>query len=69
MDAARILSEKIKIKDLTGRLSWRQFVATVANATAVVTIDSVAGHVAACFSVPTVVANRWATTYQPVAPE
>jgi len=55
MDAARILSEKIQIRDLTGRLSWRQFVVTVANATAVVTIDSVAGHVAACFSVPTVV--------------
>ena len=55
MEAARILSEKIKVRDLTGRLSWQQFVATVANATAVVTIDSVAGHVAACFSVPTVV--------------
>jgi ADP-heptose:LPS heptosyltransferase/glycosyltransferase involved in cell wall biosynthesis len=55
MEAARILSEKIKVRDLTGRLSWQQFVATLANATAVVTIDSVAGHVAACFSVPTVV--------------
>lgn len=55
MDAARILSEKIQVRDLTGRLSWKQFVATVANATAVATIDSVAGHVAACFSVPTVV--------------
>jgi ADP-heptose:LPS heptosyltransferase/glycosyltransferase involved in cell wall biosynthesis len=55
MVAARILSEKIQIKDLTGRLSWQQFVATVANATGVVTVDSVAGHVAACFSAPTVV--------------
>ena len=55
MDAARILGEKIQIKDLTGRLSWRQFVATVANATGVVTVDSVTGHVAACFSAPTVV--------------
>ena len=55
MDTARILSEKIRVKDLTGRLSWRQFVATLANASAVVTIDSVAGHIAACFSVPTVV--------------
>ena len=54
-EAARLLSEKIQIKDLTGRLSWRQFVATVANATAVVSVDSVAGHVAACFSTPTVV--------------
>ena len=55
MDAARILAEKIKVSDLTGRLSWKQFIGTLANATAVVTIDSVAGHVAACFSVPTVV--------------
>ena len=55
MDAARVLSENIQISDLTGRLSWRQFVATVANATGVVTIDFVAGHVAACFSAPTVV--------------
>ena len=55
MDSARILNEKIQIKDLTGRLSWREFIATVANATAVVTVDSVAGHVAACFSAPTVV--------------
>ena len=55
MDAARILGEKIQIKDLTGRLSWRQFVETVANATGVVTVDSVTGHVAACFGSPTVV--------------
>jgi ADP-heptose:LPS heptosyltransferase len=54
MEAARILGEKIKVSDLTGRLSWQQFVTTIANATAVVTIDSVAGHVAACFDVPTV---------------
>ena len=55
MHAARILSEKIQVRDLTGVLSWPQFVATVANATAVATIDSVAGHIAACFSVPTVI--------------
>jgi ADP-heptose:LPS heptosyltransferase/glycosyltransferase involved in cell wall biosynthesis len=53
-EAARILSEKIKVSNLTGQLSWKQFVATIANATAVVTIDSVAGHLAACFGVPTV---------------
>jgi ADP-heptose:LPS heptosyltransferase/glycosyltransferase involved in cell wall biosynthesis len=52
--AAHALSEKLPVRDVTGRLSWEQFVATVAGATAVVTIDSVAGHVAACFGVPTV---------------
>ena len=55
MEAARGLSEKIQVRDLTGRLSWTQFVATVANATAVVTVDSVAGHIAACFGVPAVI--------------
>jgi ADP-heptose:LPS heptosyltransferase len=54
IDAAHALNKKVPVTDLTGRLSWEQFVATVANATAVVTIDSVTGHIAACFGVPTV---------------
>jgi ADP-heptose:LPS heptosyltransferase/glycosyltransferase involved in cell wall biosynthesis len=55
IDAARLLSTKIPILDLTGRISWQQFVATVSHATALVSIDSVAGHVAACFGVPAVI--------------
>ena len=55
MDAARSLSEKISVRNLTGQLSWAQFVTTVANANAVITVDSVTGHVAACFGVPAVV--------------
>ena len=55
VDAARVLGEKIPMRNLVGRLSWKQFVATLANAAAIVTIDSVAGHVAACFGVPAVV--------------
>ncbi len=55
MEAARALSERVPVRDVTGRLSWKQFVATIAGAAAVVTIDSVTGHVAACFGVPTVV--------------
>lgn len=54
-EAARALSAKVPIRDVTGQLSWSQFVATVADAAAVITIDSVAGHVAACFGVPAVV--------------
>jgi ADP-heptose:LPS heptosyltransferase len=54
-EVARALHKIIPIQDLTGRLSWEQFVATVANASAVVTVDSVSGHVAACFGVPAVV--------------
>jgi ADP-heptose:LPS heptosyltransferase/glycosyltransferase involved in cell wall biosynthesis len=52
---AGALSKRVPIRDLTGRLSWSQFVATVVGASAILTIDSVAGHVAACFGVPAVV--------------
>ena len=55
MKAAQALSEQIPVRDLAGRQTWEQFVATVANAAAIVTIDSVAGHVAACFDVPAVI--------------
>ena len=55
MGAAQQLSEKVPVRNLSGQLSWEQFVATVANAAEIVTIDSVTGHVAACFGVPTVV--------------
>lgn len=54
-EAAESLREIVPIKNLAGRLTWAQFLTTVADATAVVTINSVAGHVAACFGVPTVV--------------
>ena len=33
-----------------GSTSWAQFVSTVANAAAVVTVDFVTGHIAACFA-------------------
>ena len=55
MKAAQALSEKIPVRDLAGRQTWEQFVATVANAAAIVTINSVAGHLAACFDVPAVI--------------
>ena len=54
-EVARALGDKMPVRDLTGRLSWRHFVATVANATAVVTVNSVTGHLAACFGVPAVI--------------
>ena len=54
-EVARVLAERVPVRDLTGRLSWAQFVTTVASATAVVTVDSVTGHIAACFDVPAVV--------------
>jgi ADP-heptose:LPS heptosyltransferase len=53
--AAKQLNATVPLQDLTGRLNWEEFVNTIAGAQAVVTIDSIAGHVAACFEVPTVV--------------
>ena len=54
-EVARDLAERIPVRDLTGRLSWAQFVTIVANAAAIVTINSVTGHIAACFDVPAVI--------------
>ena len=54
-EIARVLAERVPVRDLAGRLSWSQFVTTVANAAAIVTVDSVTGHIAACFDVPAVV--------------
>ena len=54
-EVARVLAERVPVTDLTGRLSWVQFVTIVASATAVVTVNSVTGHIAACFDVPAVV--------------
>jgi lipopolysaccharide heptosyltransferase II len=38
--------------DLTGKLSWSGFVATLRDADAVVTVDTAAGHVASAWGVP-----------------
>jgi ADP-heptose:LPS heptosyltransferase len=41
--------------NLAGRLDWAQFVTVIAQSAGLVAVDTVAGHLAACFDVPTVV--------------
>jgi ADP-heptose:LPS heptosyltransferase len=55
MESARLLNERVSIRDVSGRQSWQEFVSTIAGAAGVITVDTVTGHVAACFGVPTVV--------------
>jgi ADP-heptose:LPS heptosyltransferase/glycosyltransferase involved in cell wall biosynthesis len=54
-EVARDLARGVPVHDLSGQLSWAQFVSVVARAAAVVTIDSVTGHLAACFNTPVAV--------------
>jgi ADP-heptose:LPS heptosyltransferase len=44
-----------------GKLSWKDFVTAVANAATVISVDTVTGHLAACFGIPTVtlLSGRW----------
>ena len=43
------------INNLAGRLGWAEIVTLITRAAAVVTVDTVMGHLAACFEIPTVV--------------
>jgi ADP-heptose:LPS heptosyltransferase len=52
---AAAIADQTGFRSVAGRLSWAQFVTLVARAKAVICVDTVIGHVAACFSVPTVV--------------
>ena len=69
MEAARALGEQIPVRDLTGRLSWPQFVATVANAAAVVTIDFCHGTHCGMLRCSSGYPGRRPTTYWFVASE
>jgi ADP-heptose:LPS heptosyltransferase len=54
-EAARVLCQTIDAYNLAGQATWDEFIAIVAHAAGVVSVDSVTAHIAACFSVPTVV--------------
>jgi ADP-heptose:LPS heptosyltransferase len=54
-EAAADVAERAGIVSLAGRLDWPQFVTVVAQSAAVVAVDTVIGHLAACFQAPTVV--------------
>jgi ADP-heptose:LPS heptosyltransferase len=52
---ARILADRLPVQNLAGELSWSEFVTVISKASAVISVDTVAGHLAACFNVPAVV--------------
>lgn len=54
-ETARTIAVASNVQCAAGRLSWRQLVTLVASSVAVVTHDTVVGHLAACFNIPTVV--------------
>jgi ADP-heptose:LPS heptosyltransferase len=54
-EIARNLADKLKAQCFAGRLSWDEFVSTVSGAAAIISVDTVTGHLAACFGVPSVV--------------
>ena len=55
------VSNKLGAYCVAGKLSWNEFVTVVANAAAVISVDTVTGHLAACFSIPSVIllSGRW----------
>jgi ADP-heptose:LPS heptosyltransferase len=52
---AENIANKAGINNLAGRLGWAELVTLLSRAAAVVTVDTVMGHLAACFEIPTVV--------------
>ncbi len=52
---ARILADQLPVQNLAGMLSWTEFVTIVSKAAAVISVDTVTGHLAACFNVPAIV--------------
>jgi ADP-heptose:LPS heptosyltransferase len=54
-ELARTVASRTGVTSLAGRLSWAQLVTVVARAKAIVSVDTVIGHLAAAFDIPTVV--------------
>lgn len=54
-DARRVIGAHSGCHNLCDRLSWTEFVRTLAGAQAVITVDSVAGHIASGVGAPVVV--------------
>ena len=54
-EIAQAVASQLGACCLAGKLSWNEFVTAVARARAVISVDTVTGHLAACFSVPSVI--------------
>ena len=55
------VADKLGAWCVAGKLSWDEFVTTVAHAAEVISVDTVTGHLAACFSIPSIIllSGRW----------
>ena len=50
---------------MAGMLTWNEFVSAVANAAALISVDTVTGHLAACFRTPSIIllSGRWGAKF------
>jgi ADP-heptose:LPS heptosyltransferase len=58
---AKEVADILGVRSVAGDLSWNEFVTVVSKAAAVISVDTVTGHVAACFGVPSIIllSGRW----------
>jgi ADP-heptose:LPS heptosyltransferase len=64
-DIANAVARQLGAQSVAGTLSWNEFVTSVANAAAVISVDTVTGHLAACFSIPSIIflSGRWGSVF------
>jgi ADP-heptose:LPS heptosyltransferase len=61
---AKIVSDQVNVQNLAGALRWNEFVTVISRAAAVICVDTVTGHLAACFQVPAIVLTTGRTKAQ-----
>ena len=55
---ARIANEvagELGVLSVAGKLSWNEFVTSISKAAMVISVDTVTGHLAACFKIPSII--------------
>lgn len=59
------VAKTLGARSVAGKLSWNEFVTAVSNAAVVISVDTVTGHLAACFGIPTIVllSGRWGSKF------
>ena len=64
-DMAERIAKQLGAKSVAGALSWNEFVTCVANAAALISVDTVTGHLAACFATPSLIllSGRWGLNF------
>lgn len=62
--AGRVANE-LGAQCVAGMLTWNEFVSAVANAAALISVDTVTGHLAACFRTPSIIllSGRWGAKF------